>query len=197
LAWCEVMSLVEACWAGAMAVIGDLPLFWPAALLAVVFSAALAGPVGRGLRTSGWSVFALLGSVGVILAATMTPSIAAFLHIDRPHECILHQFDLPPLAQLLYPNETSLNVAMFVPLGLACALVGRWPRVAVLSALAAALPFAIEITQYLAPGLGRVCSTADVADNLTGLGIGLLIGIVLVRPIGVRASIDAVARGPR
>jgi VanZ like family len=191
------MSVVEACWAGAMGVIGDLPLFWPAALLALVLAAAVAGPVGRRLRTSGWLVFGLLSSFGVILAATMTPSIAAFLHIERPHECILHQFDLPPLSQLLYPNETSLNVAMFVPLGLACGLVRRWPRVAILSGFGAVLPFGIEITQYLVPGLGRVCSTADVADNLTGLGIGLLVGIVLVRPIGTWASIDAVARGPR
>lgn len=180
-----------------MGVIGDLPLFWPAALLVLVFSAGLAGPAARGLRTSGLQAFALLGSVGVILAATITPSIAAFLRLDRPQGCLLGQFDLPALEVLLYPNETSLNVAMFVPLGLVCGLMRRWSQVTFLSALAVGLPFAIEIIQYAVPALGRVCSTADVADNLTGLAVGLLISIVLVRPIGSLTSIDAVARGPR
>jgi hypothetical protein len=184
-------------WAGAMAVIGDVPLFWPAAALVLVFAAGLASPVARLLRTSAWSAFALSASFGVILAATLTPSIAAFIPLYRPDGCIRGQFEVPKFALLRYPNETSLNVAMFVPLGLACGLLRRWSGVAVSSVLAACLPFGIEVVQYEIPGLARVCSTADVAANLTGLAVGLAISIVVVRPIGSLASIDAVARRPR
>jgi hypothetical protein len=182
---------------GAMSVIGDLPLFWPAAGLVLVFAAGLAGWLGRALVTSRSSAFLLLASLGVILAATITPSISAFVPIDRPGGCILGQFDPPPLSLLLYPNETSLNVALFVPLGIACGLLRRWWQVAVTSALAVGFPFGIEMIQFEVPPLGRVCSTADVAANLTGLTVGLMVSVGILRPISSLVSIDAVRRGPR
>jgi hypothetical protein len=188
---------INTAWSGAMGVIGDLPLFWPAALLVLVLAAALAAPAGRALGTSAWSALLLLASLGVILAATVTPSTAAFVPVDRPDGCVLGQFDVPALATLLYPNETSLNVAMFVPLGIACGLLRRWSTVAVISVLAAGLPFGIEMAQYAIARLGRVCSTADVANNLTGLAVGLLVSIVILRPVSSMTSIDAVARRPR
>ena len=46
------------------------------------------------------------------------------------------------------------------------------------------LPFAIETIQLLATGLGRACQSSDVADNLTGLAIGLVIGVVARRLSG-------------
>lgn len=179
-----------------MSVIGDLPLFWPAAVLAVVCAAALAAPAARILGTPVWSALLLLAALGVILAATMTPSVAAFVPADRLGGCI-RQFELPALSRLLYPNETSLNVVLFVPLGVACALLRRWSQVVLASGAAFGLPFAIELVQYEVSWLGRVCSTADIAANLTGLGLGLLAGIVVLRPISSWVSIDAVARGPR
>ena len=181
---------------GAMSVIGDLPLFWPTAGLVLVFAAGLAGWLGRVLVTSRSSAFLLLASLGVILAATITPSIAAFVPVDRPGGCILGQFDLPPLSLLLYPNETSLNVALFAPLGIACGLLRRWWQVAVTSVLAVGVPFGIEMIQYEVPPLGRVCSTADVAANLTGLTVGLMVSVGVLRPISSWVSIDAVPPWP-
>ena len=162
-----------------------------------MFAAGLAGPAGRVLRTQAWSAFALLASFGVIAAATLTPSIAAFIPLDRPDGCIGGPFRVPEFTLLLYPNETSLNVAMFVPLGLSCALLRRRFGVAVASVVAAGLPFGIELTQHAAPRLGRVCSSADVVANLTGLAVGLMISIAVIRPMGSWTSIDTVARGPR
>jgi NhaP-type Na+/H+ or K+/H+ antiporter len=52
---------------------------------------------------------------------------------------------------------------------------------AVLVGVAVILPFAIEMIQLLATGLGRACQTSDVADNLTGLAIGLVVGVVARR----------------
>jgi hypothetical protein len=180
-----------------MRVIDDLPLFWPAAVLVLALSAGLSGWVGRLLRTSPWLAFAWLASLGVIIAATLTPSVAAFIPVDRGPECVLTDFGPPALRELVYPNETSLNVALFVPLGAMCGLLRRWSSVAVTAMLAAALPFVIEAGQRIIGGLGRVCSTADVADNLTGLFIGLVGAVLVLRPLGSVRSIDTVARGPR
>src|SRR5258706_12024967 len=113
----------QASWSGAMSVIGDLPLFFPAAGAALVLAGILASGVGHILRTPRWSAFLLLTSLAVILAATLTPSTAAFIPVGRPGGCVLGQFDTPPLSVLLYPNETSLNVVLFLPLGLACRLL--------------------------------------------------------------------------
>jgi hypothetical protein len=191
------MCGIEDTWSFAMGVISDVPLFWPAAVLALACAAGLAGVTARLVDTSAWSAFLLFGSLGVILAATVTPSVAAFVPVDRDGGCVLHQFALPAFSKLLYPNETSLNVVLFMPLGLACGLMRRWSLVSLTAVLAAGLPFAIEIAQYAVPSLGRVCSTADVADNLSGLAAGLLVGIAILRPIGSVAAIDAVGRGPR
>ncbi len=45
-----------------------------------------------------------------------------------------------------------------------------------------ALPIVIETVQLLATSLDRACQTSDISDNLTGLVIGLVAG-VLVRGI--------------
>ena len=73
-------------------------------------------------------------------------------------------------------NDTSLNVALFVPLGSALGVLAN-RRAVLLIPLAAALPLVIEAIQLWAGGLGRGCQSADVADNLLGLGLGLSIGL--------------------
>jgi glycopeptide antibiotics resistance protein len=80
------------------------------------------------------------------------------------------------LQTYLRPNETSLNVVLFVPLGLALGLLpGR--RTANLLILAGLVsPFFVEAIQLVVQPLGRGCQTADIIDNLTGVVIGLLIG---------------------
>ena len=71
---------------------------------------------------------------------------------------------------------SSLNVALFIPLGIAIGLVHVSRPWAALTFAAIALPFAIEAIQLVAPILDRGCQSADVVDNLTGLALGLLIG---------------------
>lgn len=48
---------------------------------------------------------------------------------------------------------------------------------------ATALPFALEYAQYLVPSLGRACDAQDIWDNLFGLAIGLLGGLLLGPPL--------------
>jgi glycopeptide antibiotics resistance protein len=85
------------------------------------------------------------------------------------------------IAELLSFGDPTYNVLLFVPLGLAIGLIPPSRRMAALGVAAVILPFAIETTQLLATGLGRACQSSDIADNLTGLVIGLVIGVVARR----------------
>jgi glycopeptide antibiotics resistance protein len=87
---------------------------------------------------------------------------------------------LAPLSEYLHlGGDTSLNVILFVPLGLAIGLLGRSPVTARLLVAALVSPVVIEAIQSLAPMLGRGCQSRDVVDNVFGFGIGLVLGALL------------------
>jgi hypothetical protein len=52
--------------------------------------------------------------------------------------------------------------------------------------VAAAVPVGIELTQSVLTRLARVCATADVVANLTGLAVGVAVAVMLIRPWLVR-----------
>ena len=97
-------------------------------------------------------------------------------------------------------NGRSLNVWMFVPLGVFCALTGArpvngrppsyWTPLAA-TALGALMPMCIEAAQRTLP-LARLCDTRDVADNtyglLVGAALGLIVREVLLRTTGPRTQ---------
>ncbi len=162
---------------------GGTPQFWPAALVAVLISAAVAGVVGRLLRLSGWVVFGLLASLGLVIAATLTPAAVSFLPPGHAATCEVGSWAMPPLGQLVYVNEASLNVALFVPLGVAVMLLPRPLQVTAAALWAVTVPWGVEFIQYLVPSLNRVCSTADISANLLGLVVGFGFGLVSIRPL--------------
>jgi hypothetical protein len=155
---------------------GVLPWFPPGILVAVVIAFAACGPLGRVLGVRRPIAWAIIVSFGAIVAATLTPLHGAFDFDAAATSCDLSRFGPAPLRVLLRLDDASLNVALFIPLGVAVGLMpaGR-PRVALILG-SIALPFAIEIIQLVAPMLDRGCQSADVADNVTGLLLGLVIG---------------------
>jgi VanZ family protein len=161
------------------ALAGVLPWFLPGLAMTTAIALAVAGGVARRLRTENWIGFLLVMSVGAVLAATIPPTSGGW---DRPSgqgRCDFGRIGLAPLSEYLHVGDTSLNVILFVPLGLAVGLLGRSPSTARVLVAAFALPPAIEAIQSLAPALGRGCESRDVIDNLLGLGIGLLLGALL------------------
>ena len=159
---------------------GVLPWFLPGLAITTVIALAVAGRVARCLRTERWIAFLLVMSVGAVLAATIPPDAGGF--DDLPSalgRCDFERIGLAPLSQYLHLGDTSLNVLLFVPLGLAVGLLGRSPGTALLLVAVLALPLAIEAIQSVAPMLGRGCQSRDVVDNLLGLGIGLALGVLL------------------
>lgn len=154
-----------------------LPWFLPGVAISVVVSLAAGGIVGRALGTRRVVASLLLLSLGVIVSATLTPLDGGldFESVGRG-TCDLSRIGLPALGELRRLNDTSLNVLLFVPLGISIALLPRSRRTLLVVVVAIALPFAIELTQLLVPVLGRGCQSADVVDNLLGLAIGAILG---------------------
>jgi hypothetical protein len=160
-------------------------LFLPGVALAVLGAAAVAIPLSNRLRSGRWVAFLLAASVGAILAVTMMPVSSAWLFdtATAVPVCNLESFAAPTRAQLSTLNQVSLNVALFVPFGLVVGVLPRWSQVVFTAVLGVMLPPAIEMAQAVLTPLNRVCSGADVADNLTGFLVGLLAALVLLRPL--------------
>lgn len=159
---------------------GVLPWFLPGLAITTVIALAVAGRVARRLRTESWIAFLLVMSLGAVLAATIPPVAGGFSgRASAPGRCDFGRIGLAPLSDYLHLGDTSLNVILFVPLGLAIGLLGRSPATARLLVAVLALPPAIETIQSLVPMLGRGCESGDVVDNLLGLGIGLALGVLL------------------
>jgi glycopeptide antibiotics resistance protein len=143
--------------------------------------------VARRLRTSRLVAALLLFAFGFVAAATLVPDAAAMTGASSDGICDFSRIGFAPIDELLRVNFTSLNVLLFVPLGVAVALLPRTKAAAMVTIAAIATPFVVETIQLVATVLGRGCQTADVFDNLFGLAIGLVIG-TLARPLLARVS---------
>ena len=154
---------------------GNVPWFWPGVLISVVVGFVAARRLARALEIRAPHAAVLVISLGVIVAATLTPLRDALVSgAVGSGVCDLSRFGPPPLRDLIRLNDTTLNLVLFAPLGAAIGLVPKGRQRAVLIVLAALLPFGIETTQLLTPVLDRGCQSADVVDNLTGLAGGFI-----------------------
>jgi len=156
--------------------LNSTPWLWPALAIAVAVSLALFRPLARALHAPRVAALLILLGLTGIVALTLTPGEDAF----APYlfqDCFVRL--VPPIGvgRVLNFGERGLNVLLFIPLGLGLGLLpGSRVKVGLVGA-ALVLPFAIEAFQYLVPALDRSCSTVDVIDNLTGLIVGLAVGL--------------------
>jgi VanZ like protein len=149
-----------------------VPWALPGVLLVAVTAVVLARPVARRLGDPPLTAWALLASLGWILVITLTPSP----DVPDAAGCDL-RFRRLTLDLLFAVNDRSMNVLLFVPLGLAIAGLRPRHRLAWV-VVAFALPPAIELVQLALTPLQRTCQVNDIADNWLGLVIGLAIGAV-------------------
>jgi hypothetical protein len=151
-----------------------LPWFLPGFGISVAFAVAAGGWVGGMLSVRRAVAAALIVSLGLIAASTLTPQWEALAFGARGSgTCDFSRMGLASIADLRGPSDALGNILMFIPLGVTISLVPRSRRKAAIVVAAIALPFAIETTQLLLPVLDRACESADVIDNLTGLVLGL------------------------
>jgi glycopeptide antibiotics resistance protein len=165
-----------------------LPWLIPGLIISSILGLVVGKRVGQALRASSAVGWGLVLGFGLIVSATLTP-LRGGLELDATGlgSCDLSRFGIAPLQLLLRFSDQSLNVLLFIPLGIAIGLVPGSRRKRILAGLAVLLPIAIESAQSLLPILGRGCQSGDVFDNLTGLLLGWLIGT------GARLSYGGVA----
>jgi VanZ family protein len=163
-----------------------VPLSTLGLAITIIVAVALSPALARRLRSPRLVAGLLLFGFGLVLAATLTPDAAALRGQASDGVCDTSRIGLPPLHELLRVNFTTLNVLLFIPLGIAVGLLPRSRIAAAITILAISLTFIVETTQLLVTALGRGCETADMVDNLLGLAIGVVIGILL-RPLLARS----------
>jgi hypothetical protein len=159
--------------------ITSLPLVIAALITTVVAAIALAPRLARRLGTTEPVARLLVLGFGFVLSWTLLPDADALRGLGSDGVCNTDRVGLIPWHELTSLNEHSLNVALFVPLGLAVGLLPltRSSMAVVLAAFS--LTFVVETVQLLVPALGRGCETADIFDNLLGLAIGIAVGLAL------------------
>ena len=161
------------------------PGFLPGLVVTLIVASGLFRPVARAVSIEPWLAFAILASLGLIVSATLFPDVLGLGQGEPgtagPFTCDTERWR-PSLSELVDFGESTANVVLFGPLGLFTALLpSRQRGRAVRWSLA--LPFLIEATQLILPPLNRACQTADIADNVTGLVVGLGIGWVVDRAL--------------
>ena len=160
----------------------SLPWLLPGAAVSLVASILLGGPTSRALGVHPVAGWLLVLSFGVIATATMTPYRDGLQPGSQgPGTCDFSRLGLGAFEEYRKVYDALLNVIIFVPLGVAIG-AAPWSRSkALVLVVAIALPFGIEMYQLLLPTLDRACQSADVVDNLIGLGIGLAAGTAIGR----------------
>jgi hypothetical protein len=167
--------------------------------VAALVAAALAGALARrfGWR---WSVLAglLAFSVVAIGVLTLIPANGAPGIVPAEGRLDHCSWDIggpaPDGFWILPGGQRLLNAVIFVPSGALLVLVAarwRWAWVTVPLGLALLAGYStlIELTQLAAARIDRACDVTDIIDNVTGAGIGVLIGLALlpvVRPWRLR-----------
>ena len=165
--------------------VAAVPLSLFALAVAVVLAVWLSAAVARRLRTPRIVGALLLFGFGLVVAATLVPDAGGMSGEASDGVCDLSRIGLAPLDELTRVTFTSLNVLLFVPLGLAVGLLPRTRAAAVVTLAAVSLTFVVEGIQLFVTVLGRGCQSADIFDNLLGLAVGMVLG-VLVRLVASR-----------
>jgi hypothetical protein len=147
-----------------------------------------------------WSVLCglLVWSVVVIGVITLIPANGAPGVVSAEGRLTECSWDIggpaPDGFWILPGGQRMLNALVFLPSGVLLVLVAarwRWAWLTVPVGLALLVGYStlIELTQLGLARIDRACDVTDIIDNVTGAGIGVLIGVALlpvVRPWRLR-----------
>ncbi|MEA2026076.1 MAG: VanZ family protein [Chloroflexota bacterium] len=158
--------------------IGTVPMSVLLLVLAVIIIVFLSPATARRLGVSRPVAALLMFGFGLVIAATLSPDVDALAGIGSDGTCDLSRIGFAPIADLTRVSMASLNVLLFVPLGIAVGLLPRTRAAAIVTFAAISLTFVVEGVQLVVTALGRGCQSADLFDNLMGLGIGIGIGLL-------------------
>jgi hypothetical protein len=157
---------------------GLVPLSALAVAVSLVVAVAFSSRVAARLRTRRSVAALVMLGFGLVISATLMPTAAALDGIPSDGVCDTSRVGFASVEVLTSVNESSLNVLLFVPLGIGIGLLPRSRAAAAVALAAFSLTFIVESIQLLLPVLGRGCQTADLVDNLMGLAIGFAVGLL-------------------
>jgi len=144
----------------------------PLLLLAAAAAWWLSGPAGRRLGLARPAAAALLLACLCPVALTLGPQLP--LELGSGRGCVSY---VRPYRWWGQGGEEVANALLLVPVGVLAPLLLRARHAVPLLVVAAGFPWAVELTQYLLPWLGRECDLTDVFLNCAGLLVGLLVGL--------------------
>lgn len=157
-----------------------LPLALPVLGLSVVLAMIIGGRIARRWNVRRAVATSYLMTVGAFLAVTATPSGSALEgYSTGSRRPMALELVLPAASRFAGPTSDSLNLLAGLVLGLASAAVWRaGHRWAVVPAVL--LPPAVEILQWLVPGMGRIAfMLSDVVVNWAGVALGMAFAVLL------------------
>lgn len=147
----------------------------PIGLVSILLAAGLCLPVAKWLHSSRFVVWMLLASIGVVAGYLLTSTVGPVVE----HFCDLSDEALPQWSSLTTISEATLDVWIFVPMGIAAVLLRPRIVAAVAAVAVLAIPIGVEGLQYLAPRLGRTCQINDALTDMLGVVIGIVVGLVI------------------
>jgi hypothetical protein len=160
--------------------VSGITWFWPGVAVVLVMSWVLAPTVARLLRMDRRRAWLLLFTIGLVLAVEATPLRGPFgLDLTAQRPCDLGRRWFATLPEIAAMGDVTLDIVIYIPAGVAIALLPMTRRSAVAIAGVLALPGLIEVLQLVVPTLARGCQSGDAIDGLTGLGVGLGLGLVV------------------
>ena len=153
-----------------------------AAAVALAARHRLARAASLGVRQAG----AYLLGIGVAISITVSPrSVHDTYYVFGPMSRRCEP--MPSVREVmgaLTTAEWGLNLVLFLPVGWVCASAARRGSRWRLLGVAAAVPVAIEVVQYLVTDLHRVCQGRDLVANWLGLAAGFCASAARRHPAG-------------
>lgn len=121
-----------------------------------------------------------MASLVFILALTLTPSSYA---LSMEPDVLMTRnwvWDLPDMSAFFSVNWQSMNLLMFIPIGVTSALFAWRKNIAVFATVAYATSVIVELTQYLVVPLARPqFNSATVVIGWIGITLGIAAGLII------------------
>lgn len=156
------------------------PFAPPALLLGAVVVFFVSRPLAQRVEERRVVLVCWMASLVFILALTLTPSSYALSMEPGVLMTRNWVWDLPDMSAFFSVNWQSMNLLMFIPIGVTSALLAWRKNIAVFATVAYATSVIVELIQYLVVPLARPqFNSATVVIGWIGITLGIAAGLII------------------
>ena len=156
------------------------PFAPPAFLLGAVVVFFVSRPLAQRVEERRVVLVCWMASLVFILALTLTPSSYALSMEPGVLMTRNWVWDLPDMSAFFSVNWQSMNLLMFIPIGVTSALLAWRKNIAVFATVAYATSVIVELIQYLVVPLARPqFNSATVVIGWIGITLGIAAGLLI------------------